>query len=142
MFPFLAAGAPTKPIRKLPLTTFDGTQPLEWQELAASRLRLNEILSRVSRCERFRSGTSDEVPGRFSTRQPTSPGRARIFFVCGSESSEAFQRLRQVADSALDVMQLVEAEQADAESLEIRRLVALQRNTRSDLDAGLREFLA
>jgi len=54
----------------------------------------------------------------------------------------AREHLLEGADRALDVVQLFESEQTDAEGLEISRLVALQRHSGGDLQAMVGKFLA
>ncbi len=51
------------------------------------------------------------------------------------------QCLLEGADCTLDVVQLFESEQTDAEGLEVGRLVALQRHSGGDLQAVAGNFL-
>ena len=54
---------------------------------------------------------------------------------CERGTSDLVERALQGANSAIDVAELVEPEQAHPESTEVGRLVALQRNTRGRLQA-------
>ena len=60
----------------------------------------------------------------------------------GRRLENLVQGLLKVRDGAVDVVQFVQAEQADAESLEIRRLITLQRHASSRLQPLAQEFFA
>ena len=73
------------------------------------------------------------VQQRIAPGSTAAPASARL--------ENSAQRLLEVRDGAIDVGELVQAEEADAEGSEIGRLVALQRHAGGGLQAAARNFL-